>query len=273
MQTSVALRSGRFVQLLKITMSHAVHQVGFSPPDCVTFGLPIAGAISKWQGVEPPEAPLVSFGSAAEFDGVSRSGFQAVTFSFQKTSLFLAADRLGIGLPEDVLLAGTIFAGSADADKLLLGMSAKLLDPSGPKPDETDEDAFVLALLQRLTEKELHVDKSSMRKRDLACRRAIEYMEACTGTNTPISEICYHSGASWRTLERAFNERFGIGPKAYYKQLRLLRSRSMILKAGPDMLVADVANLFGFWHMGAFANDYRRYFGCLPSDDIGTEIV
>ena len=31
------------------------------------------------------------------------------------------------------------------------------------------------------------------------------------------------------------------------------------------MKVADVANEWGFWHMGGFAADYRKLFGELPS--------
>lgn len=31
---------------------------------------------------------------------------------------------------------------------------------------------------------------------------------------------------------------------------------------------ADVANNWGFWHMGRFAADYRKFFGELPSETL-----
>jgi len=35
--------------------------------------------------------------------------------------------------------------------------------------------------------------------------------------------------------------------------------------AGHGTTIGDVANRWGFWHMGKFAADYRAYFGELPS--------
>ncbi|MCK5375915.1 MAG: helix-turn-helix domain-containing protein, partial [Acidobacteria bacterium] len=32
--------------------------------------------------------------------------------------------------------------------------------------------------------------------------------------------------------------------------------------------VTDVANNWGFWHMGQFAADYRKMFGELPSQTL-----
>jgi transcriptional regulator GlxA family with amidase domain len=83
----------------------------------------------------------------------------------------------------------------------------------------------------------------------------------------PISEICRLSGASWPTLERAFRERFAIGPKTYYSNLRLHRARRELLDVPPATRIADIANRWGFWHMGKFAADYRALFGELPSAD------
>ncbi|NIU08828.1 MAG: helix-turn-helix domain-containing protein, partial [Phycisphaerae bacterium] len=32
--------------------------------------------------------------------------------------------------------------------------------------------------------------------------------------------------------------------------------------------VSDIANRWGFWHMGQFASDYRRFYGKLPSETL-----
>ncbi|NOR23809.1 MAG: helix-turn-helix domain-containing protein [Desulforhopalus sp.] len=34
------------------------------------------------------------------------------------------------------------------------------------------------------------------------------------------------------------------------------------------MKVIDVSNVWGFWHMGQFAADYRNLFGELPSETL-----
>jgi AraC family ethanolamine operon transcriptional activator len=33
--------------------------------------------------------------------------------------------------------------------------------------------------------------------------------------------------------------------------------------------ISDVANDWGFWHMGQFAADYKKLFGELPSEILG----
>ena len=80
-----------------------------------------------------------------------------------------------------------------------------------------------------------------------------------------MSDICSSIGTSWRTLDRAFKERFGLGPKAYLQCYRLSSVRNEILIRRGDALITDIANDLGFWHMGQFARDYKLLFGELPS--------
>ena len=83
-----------------------------------------------------------------------------------------------------------------------------------------------------------------------------------------IQEICDSTGIAARTLERAFKESFGIGPKAYQQRQRLSAVRELLLESAPDTVIADVANYWGFWHMGQFAKDYRALFDELPSETL-----
>jgi AraC-like DNA-binding protein len=80
-----------------------------------------------------------------------------------------------------------------------------------------------------------------------------------------VADICKTFGASWVTLERAFNEEFGVAPKVYAQSQRLTAVRQPLIKSDPGTLIADAGNRWGFWHMGLFAVDYRRDFGELPS--------
>ena len=63
----------------------------------------------------------------------------------------------------------------------------------------------------------------------------------------------------------AFREHFGVTPKTYLRAFRLNCVRKDLLVAAPKTPIADVANRWGFWHIGQFASDYRRQFGELPS--------
>jgi AraC family ethanolamine operon transcriptional activator len=44
--------------------------------------------------------------------------------------------------------------------------------------------------------------------------------------------------------------------------------RQLQMRRSDKIKIADVANDWGFWHMGQFAKDYRRMFGELPSDTL-----
>lgn len=268
MRTKVSIWGGRVLTLLEIHMSHAVHQRGAAPRNEITFGIPRPSALRQWARVDLPRRPLVAFGDGLEFDGVSRSEFGALTLSLSRSAFLHLAERLGIDLPGNSLQAG-VFAAARRPSTLpeIICRARSMMSSVVSGPRAIDEDAIATELLRVLTDTESRSDRSSPRKRDRALSHAIECMSANADANLPISEICELSGASWRTLERAFLERFGIGPKAYYLGLRMQRVRAELLRAEPSVRVTDVANRWGFWHMGKFAQDYRALFGCLPSEE------
>ena len=49
---------------------------------------------------------------------------------------------------------------------------------------------------------------------------------------------------------------------------RLDRAQREIYERGESAKISDIANHWGFWHMGQFAADYRAQFGELPSTTI-----
>jgi AraC family ethanolamine operon transcriptional activator len=102
--------------------------------------------------------------------------------------------------------------------------------------------------------------------RSRALRLALEYVEEQAGYAPTIKDICRVSGASYRTLNRAFLDRFGVTPMQYLQTVRLNGVWKKLRRMGPYSAITDVANEWGFWHMGQFAADYQRQFGELPSE-------
>jgi AraC-like DNA-binding protein len=99
-----------------------------------------------------------------------------------------------------------------------------------------------------------------------ALRLALEYVEEQAGNAPTIKDICQASGASYRTLNRAFLDRFDVTPKQYLQAIRLDGVRNELHRKVSETKISDIANDWGFWHMGQFAGDYRRQFGELPSE-------
>jgi AraC family ethanolamine operon transcriptional activator len=102
-----------------------------------------------------------------------------------------------------------------------------------------------------------------------AAREAAAYIRARQREALSAAELCTVAKVSERTLRRAFLEHFGMTPRAYHAALKLNGARNELLRyARSEAAVRDVANRWGFWHLGQFARDYRRFFGELPSQTL-----
>jgi AraC-like DNA-binding protein len=107
--------------------------------------------------------------------------------------------------------------------------------------------------------------KQKCGNRARALRRALEYIEASDGEALTVQQLCHACSSSISTVERAFRDHFGVTPKRYLLLNRLSGVRRALCDSTETRSITDVANQWGFWHMGKFASDYRRQFGELPS--------
>lgn len=272
MNVRVAQWQGTLVTLLHLSMSHAVHQVGTSPAGHLSFGLPLTQTLSRWRARPITYTPLIGFGVAADLDGISNAGFSALTFSLPVPEVERLSARLGIDVPESMLMSGHMDVTARHQTLRQVAFRAlQAIHVTGADLDAQDEEELVGDLLLALTDDLIHADRSHSAPRARAVARAVGKMTELADEAVQISHICAEVGASWRTLDRGFKETYGIGPKAYYQLLRLNRTKLDLLFAGRGTNVAHVANRWGFWHMGKFADDYRRQFGMLPSQALGMQ--
>ena len=108
------------------------------------------------------------------------------------------------------------------------------------------------------------------RLRDDGMRRAMSLIIGAEPSLPSVKDLAQVAGCSPRTLRRVFNKRFGVGPKSYVLARRMTGARRELRDADPEnTIIADIANRWGFWHMGQFAADYRLFFGELPSTTLG----
>ncbi|MBT3142303.1 helix-turn-helix domain-containing protein [Ruegeria litorea] len=267
MDTTVKARSGCVVTLLNISMSRTVHQTGVSPKGLLTFGLIQPNSINTWQGQDTSSTELLSFGSSDPFDGVSAAQFSGTTVSVEECDVELMADALGLDVPNTMRNSDrpAITGQHRRLTDIRQNVERLLDDRERPMTAEIEEEIIGGLLLAANCGDDCE-DKSSQRTRSRAVSKAIDLMLAQLDQSTPISRICRETGVSWRTLDRAFSERFGVGPKRYYLRVRLNRVRSDLIRPGRCESISDMANKWGFWHLGQFAHDYRHMFGELPSD-------
>ncbi|CUH44690.1 helix-turn-helix domain-containing protein [Ruegeria atlantica] len=266
METKVTLRAGSIVTLLNISMSRAVHQTGVSPKGLLTFGVIRRNDVQVWQGQGTSESELLSFGCSDPFDGVSATHFCGTTVSVKEHAVEFLADALGLNIPESLRTSAkpAIF-GQHKRLAAIRRLSERLTGSYAPPMTDAIEEEIVAGLLLAANSYDQHEDKSTPLTRSRAVSKTTELMSALLGDNVPISRICREAGVSWRTLDRAFFEKFGVGPKKYYLRFRLNRVRSDLIRKTDQCSISDIANRWGFWHLGQFAQDYHNMFGELPS--------
>ncbi|MGJ7554707.1 AraC family transcriptional regulator [Variovorax sp. RB3P1] len=99
-------------------------------------------------------------------------------------------------------------------------------------------------------------------------RKAQEYMAAHAEQPLSLADVCGEVGCSARALQLAFRQHAGQGPMEFLRELRLDRVREELKASArmPGTGVREVAQKYGFLHLGHFAAQYRARFGERPSE-------
>jgi len=90
----------------------------------------------------------------------------------------------------------------------------------------------------------------------------------CANLDSAITrdDLAAEAGISIRSLSRAFERKYGLGPMAFVRQRRLDTCFAQLRGSERDATtVTEVAMAYGFWHIGKFAIAYREAFGESPS--------
>lgn len=266
--------AGKTTVLQNVRLSHAIHQQGTPPRGLVTFGIPRLRGPSLWRGRESNYPGIFDFNAAGGYDCISGRGFDGLTLSLPRQKFAALTERFGLDL--EYFLDGRVWEvrdeGSSVLDEFhrylqeIFERATITLDPAGQfavqkQLDEQLPDRLFFAMASHTQ----GGGEQPLKARQKGLRQAIEFMEEHCYRSPGIPEVCVSVGLSWRSLDRAFKECFGIGPKRYLLNLRLTRARRALKRAEGRTKVVDVANEWGFWHMGDFAREYRRMFGELPA--------
>jgi AraC-like DNA-binding protein len=100
-------------------------------------------------------------------------------------------------------------------------------------------------------------------------RAAVAAIEERAAEILTVADIARASNISVRALENGFRRHLGMPPMKYLRQLRMTRAHQELLGADPTRTTAtSVALKWHFAHYGRFAADYRRRYGCQPSETL-----
>jgi AraC-like DNA-binding protein len=241
-----------------------------------TFGIVgVQSSPVEWKGREWSKNHIEVFPTSDLYESVSNPGFRGDGLSIPEDRIRSTAKTLGLPDPLERLPTGSCSVESdpdrmealrRSLDQLYSAVSTHgdvPLDEAACSAIEFEIHSALVSVLGSGLSTDFRPPLATVRSR--ALRLALDYIEARADTAPTVNDICLATGASYRTLNYAFLEHFGVAPKQYLQAVRLDGVRKDLQKLRPHFAIIDAANRWGFWHMGQFAADYRRQFGELPS--------
>ena len=262
---------------IRVEFNRRFHQQGMAPEGVWTFGLPDVNCRGfQWCGAEAVGGDLLNFNHESGFDGTSHAGFSGVTVSFQVAHLRRLTGLMG--LEEDLLDCSrkiSVWRGPFTKLQWLRSQFRAAFCLANMQPGSNLSPASALfdtgaaeVILEILAERHGHPECSRYPERRKAVSRALELINEPERLPLKISDLCEYAGVSAPTLYRGFIERFEVSPKKYVQCRMLNGVREELRRSGPPVKIHQVANRWGFWHMGQFAADYQRQFGELPTNTL-----
>jgi AraC-like DNA-binding protein len=267
--------AGQDVQIIKFNLDKGFHQLGAGPEGMLTFGI-LDVDIPKitWCSEDMPGGTMANFNMESGFDCVSGAEFKGYGILLRPELLQRFAEQSGVAADVEKLAKQNVNWNSVTT--LALGKRLGVICREAVKLGYdafNEQSEFInyeigLAVIEELTRDTSNQDVIRTAHRSKVLRKALEILNDPDELPIPVSELCERSGTSPATLHRIFLSEYGVPPKAYIRSRCLSAVRDKLAHAPLDCLVSDVANRWGFWHMGQFARDYFKLFGELPSQTL-----
>ena len=262
---------GRFL-VSHLSFNRRVELRACAPPDTYTFALHL-NQPTHWCGGRPNKTDLQTHAGGEEVHVITPSEYDAFTITVDDVYLREVCERLGI---EKFSGPGTgikVFSCKTPQMKTLYRFIQSIL--SEKETDIISEKLIILQenlklLLRKICLVTASGHQSEWKKPTYLRRKSLEearkYIEHFAAEPPTISDLLRVAKVSERTLHYSFLEEFGVTPMAYTKAHRLNAVHKALRRSDNcETKIADIANRWGFWHMGQFAIDYRNMFSELPS--------
>ena len=262
----------------EMAFERALHQRGEPPRGMRTLGVPADSAQRILFGNRWADGnQLLFFPRGSELDSVSLAGFHVFSVSYQEDRASEICQALA-GTDYGELLAGRDVVDCSPHALQSVRHALHQFISSSPRDEDAEGQAdsvhrdrgldLIQTIAEVLTLARDPRPPEPFRVRERAVRRSLDLIDASKWEPLSVVDLCRAAGVSRRTLEYAFQERFGLSPKAYMLARRLGEVRAELRQDPLGQSITRIANRWGFHHLSRFAGLYRRQFGELPSDTI-----
>ena len=267
--------SGEEFQFNSFNISCRHEQRGSPPPGFKTFGIlsPTSPPIT-FQNRQLDQKGIGVFSSEKEVDVQAPPGWEAFGLSFTEDLLVSVSQRMGLPPWEDMLAQKDFAVCHPEVLFRLKSWLQSVRQQVSPGSGHPLSKHFMEQVVFELPRRFLNTMASSyhitfrqpLRKRDRAIKKIKEFLAEFPNRPPTIADLCEVAQVSERTLEYAFQDRYGVTPNIYLRFYRINGAHKVLRAAdSASTTVTKVATDWGFWHFGRFASHYRKLFGQLPS--------
>ena len=246
----------------------AVKQDGFSPEGVWTFAF-VNEVKIYWRNYMVEPNSIIIYAPGSEINTISAANFEVVTFSISDDYLLEIIKEVGMEDFYDALKSIDVMVSKNHLWKKLRKAILNEIEHHIKKPNyksgQIFKETITKELLALLKDSSVSTEKVSGKKRLKLLHDAEHYVTQHLTEPITISTIASYLNVSERTLLYAFKNRFDMGPKAFMLVLKLNHAHHRLHRERKINSIASLVRDSGFWHMGQFYKDYKKFFGELPS--------
>ncbi len=246
----------------------AVKQEGFSPEGVWTFAF-VNEVKIYWRNYIVEPNSVIIYAPGSEINAVSAANFEVMTFSISDDYLLEIIKEVRMEDFYDSLKSIDVLVSKNPLWKKLRKAISNETDNHIKDPNyksgQIFKETFTKELLILLKNSSVSKEKVSGKKRLKLLHDAEHYMIQHITEPITVSTIASYLNVSERTLLYAFKNRFDMGPKAFLLILKLNHAYHILHREKNINSIASLVRDSGFWHMGHFYKDYKKFFGELPS--------
>ncbi|MGO4382459.1 helix-turn-helix domain-containing protein [Pseudoduganella sp. RAF53_2] len=270
--------------IIRETTNQSLHQFVEPPSDTLVFGLTLGRNDSLTINRQPVSTnSIVALEGGREYDFRTTGQTDMLGIVIDKEVVF-GDDGAHISPIQTALQQGVVALDSHAASMLqnLWQIMSNALDNNLSWPGtlsfsqimETARSTVVLALSLAMNSDTIpRAHSAATERRSSVVRHAIRFMRVHLDQEFTMADVCAAAHVSERTLQYHFESCLGLPPQQYLKAMRLNAARILIRGLGTATdarrrSIAEIAAQCGYEHASRFAGDFRRQFGCLPSESM-----
>jgi AraC family ethanolamine operon transcriptional activator len=259
--------------LLREDTSNALHQRGQLDPSTYGFAMALQDSEALFFNGQRVTDNAIMCGKGDVVDMTTPENFTLIAVVVERDLLNPLWERmyhkpLAHWMEKQLVLQTSISKAQALRDlhlMLLNQASQQFKRPHDEQALRQLRDEVLMEWIEALPSQVDTHELPTLERRKKLVDKACELMLGHTDEPLSILEVCSHLGTSRRKLNYSFQDVLGTTPVKYLRALRLNGVRRGLRDAAKGVMVQDVAAHWGFWHLGQFAQDYKRLFGELPS--------